>query len=115
MAKAAKIPNPLERRHLVEKELPADQARAIADAYLADGRSLEAIDFLKLAGAGEGLAELRSRALAEGDAFLLRAVANAQGRPPTRDDWQKLAAAATATGRERYALEARRQLERGGD
>ena len=114
MAKA-KIPDPLERRHLVEKELPAEQARAIADAYLAEDRSLEAIDFLKIAGAGEGLAELRKRAIADGDAFLLRAVANAQGLPPTRDDWQELAAAATANGHERYALEARRQLERGDD
>ncbi len=114
MAKV-KIPNPLERRHLVEKQLPADRARAIADAYLAEDRSIEAIDFLKLAGAADGLAELRSRALAAGDAFLFRAVANAQGRPPTRDDWQKLGAAASANGRERYALEARRQMERGGD
>jgi len=111
----SKIPDPLTRRHLVEKELPPDQARAIAQAYLAEERWIEAIDFLKIAGAGEGLAELRSRAIAEGDAFLLRAVANADGRPPTRDDWQKLAAAATANGRERYALEARRQLERGAD
>jgi hypothetical protein len=111
----AKIPDPLERRHLVEKELPPEQARAIAQAYLAEERWIEAIDFLKIAGAGEGLAELRSRAIAEGDAFLLRSVANADGRPPTRDDWQKLAAAATANGRERYAIEARRQLERGND
>ena len=112
MAKAAKIPNPLERRHLVEKDLPADQARAIADAYLAEDRSLEAIDFLKIAGAGEGLAELRARALSDGDAFLLRAVAAAQAKPPTREDWQKVAAAAAASGRDRYAVEARRQAER---
>jgi hypothetical protein len=114
MAKA-KIPDPLERRHLVEKELAPEQARAIADAYLEEDRSIEAIDFLKIAGAGEGLGELRQRAIAEGDAFLLRAVANAQGRPPTRDEWQKLGAAAAANGRERYAIEARRQAERGDD
>jgi hypothetical protein len=111
----AKIPDPLERRHLVEKELAPDQARAIADAYLAEERWIEAIDFLKLAGAGDGLAELRKRALSQGDAFLLRAVAAAQGRPPTRDDWQKLGESATAHGLERYAVEARRQLERGDD
>ena len=114
MAKA-KIPDPLERRHLVEKELPPAQARAIAEAYLADDRCIEAIDFLKIAAAGERLAELRQRAIAEGDAFLLRAVAGAQGQPPTRDDWQKLEAAAAAQGRDRYALMARRQLERGDD
>ena len=114
MAKA-KIPGPIERRHLVEKELPRDQALAIAEAYLAEDRCVEAIDFLKLAAASAQLVELRERAIADGDAFLLRAVASAQGQPPARGDWQKLAEAATAQGRERYALEARRQLERGDD
>jgi hypothetical protein len=111
----AKIPDPLERRHLVEKALPPDQARAIAQAYLADDRFIEAVDFLRIAGAAEQLAELRARSIADGDAFLLRAVAGAQGQPPTREDWQKLEAAATAQGRERYALAARRQIERGDD
>jgi hypothetical protein len=111
----AKIPDPIERRHLVEKELPPAQALAIADAYLAEDRCVEAIDFLKIAAAGEKLAELRRRSIADGDAFLLRAVAGAQGQPPTREDWQKLEAAAAAQGRERYALAARRQVERGDD
>jgi len=110
-----KIPDPIERRHLVEKELPPAQARAIAEAYLAEDRCLEAVDFLKIAAAGERLAELRQRSIAEGDAFLLRAVAGAQGQTPTRDDWQKLETAAAAQGRDRYALAARRQLERGHD
>jgi hypothetical protein len=110
-----KIPDPLERRHLVEKQLPPAQARAIADAYLADDRCVEAIDFLKLAAAGAQLADLRERAIRDGDAFLLRAVARAQELPPTREDWQKLEAAANASGRERYALTAHRQVERGDD
>jgi hypothetical protein len=110
-----KIPDPLERRHLVEKQLPPAQARAIADAYLAEDRCVEAIDFLKIAAAGAQLNELRERAIREGDAFLLRAVARAQEQPPTREDWQKLEAAASASGRERYALTARRQVERGDD
>ena len=114
MAKT-KIPGPIERRHLVEKELAPAQALAIAEAYLAEDRRLEAIDFLKLAEASAQLADLRERAIAEGDAFLLRAVAGAQGQPPTRDDWQKLEAAATARGLDRYAVTARRQLERGDD
>jgi hypothetical protein len=42
-------------------------------------------------------------------------VAAAQGRPPTREEWQQLAAGAAANGRERYAVEARRQAERGDD
>jgi hypothetical protein len=111
----AKIPNPIERRHLVEKKLAPEQALAIAEAYLADDRCIEAIDFLRIAGADEQLAKLRRRAIADGDAFLLRAVAGARGKPPTRDDWQSLEDSARAKGRERYALAARRQVERGDD
>ena len=114
MAKT-KIPGPIERRHLVEKELAPAQALAIAEAYLAEDRRLEAIDFLKLAEASAQLADLRERAIAEGDAFLLRAVAGLQGQPPARGDWQRLGEAAAARGLERYAVEARRQLERGDD
>jgi hypothetical protein len=159
----AKIPGPLERRHLLEKELPPAQALAIAEAYLEQDRCVEAVDFLALAAAGarqggrlesrptrsepqaseggplhgqggrlesrptrsepqaseggplHGLAELRRRAIEQGDAFLLRAVAVAEERTPTRDDWQRLAEAADAHGLERYAVEARRQADRGND
>ncbi len=112
---SAKIPGPLERRHLVEKELPPAQALAIAEAYLEQDRCVEAVDFLALAEATERLALLRGRAIQQGDAFLLRTVAVAEERPPTRDDWQRLAEAADARGLERYAKEARRQADRGDD
>ena len=113
MAKA-KIPDPIQRRHLIEQSSP-EQARAIADAYLAEDRCVEAIDFLKVAAANDRLAELQGRAISDGDAFLLRAVARALGVSPSRDDWQKLEVAARESGRERYAIEARRQVERGDD
>ena len=112
MAKG-RIPNPLARRHLVERELPASQAVAIADAYLAEDRATEAADFLALAGAEERLAELRSEAVSSGDAFLLRSVARLMGAPPERDEWRRLAEAAERAGKQRYAEEARRQAERG--
>ena len=114
MARTA-IPDPLERRHLVEKDLSPAQAIAIADAYLAQDRCVEAVDFLRIAKAADRLAELRARAIADGDAFLFRCVAGAQQTPPTREEWQRLATAATGRGLERYAVEARRQVERGDD
>jgi hypothetical protein len=114
MARTA-IPDPLERRHLIEKQLPAAQALAIADAYLAQDRCLEAVDFLRVAKAADRLAELRARAITEGDAFLFRAVAAAEQRPPDREEWQRLGAAAAGRGLDRYAIEARRQVERGDD
>jgi hypothetical protein len=108
----AKLPDPLLRRHLVERELPAQQALEIAEAYLAEGRRVEAVDFLRKAGAGERLAALRADAIGEGDAFLLRRVAEGMAAAPTQEEWQALAQAAERAGKDRYAAEARRQSER---
>ena len=107
-----KLPDPLSRRHLVERELPAPQALEIAETYLAEGRRVEAIDFLRKAGAGERLAALRAEAIGDGDAFLLRRIAESMAVAPTREEWSALAEAAERAGKERYAAEARRQTER---
>lgn len=111
MAKSI-VPDPLTRRHLAERELDAGHALKIAEAYLSEGRSVEAVDFLRKAGANERLAALREEALAAGDVFLLRAVAGALGSTPTRGEWQRVADTAAAAGRDLYAAEARRQAER---
>ena len=109
----SKIPDPLQRRHLIERDLPPAQALKLADAYLEQGRTLEAVDFLRKAQATDRLATLRDEAVAAGDAFLLRVVATALGEPPDRATWLALAERAEATGRERYAADARRQAARG--
>jgi hypothetical protein len=114
MAKST-IPNPLDRRHLIEKDLSDAQALEIAEAYRAAGRSVEAVDFFAKAHARDRLAELRSRAIETGDVFLLRAVARAMEEPPARAEWSATAEAADAAGKDRYAAEARRQLERAAD
>ena len=114
MAKST-IPNPLDRRHLIEKSLSDAQALQIAEAYRAAGRNVEAVDFLAKAGARDQLAELRSRAIETGDVFLLRAVARAMEEPPARAEWSATAEAADAAGKDRYAAEARRQIERAAD
>jgi hypothetical protein len=111
----SKIPGPLERRHLVEGKLGAVQAMRYAEAYLAEGRSVEAIDFLRHAEATDRLQDLRREAVASGDLFLLRASAAAMEAQPERDEWLALAEAAAAAGKDRYAAEARRQAERGED
>ena len=111
----SKIPNPLVRRHLIERELPADRALAIAEAYLEQGRGVEAVEFLAKAEAHERLLELRREAIAAGDVFLLRALAEMMEEPPEREEWAALAAAASAAGKDRYAAEASRQAERGED
>jgi hypothetical protein len=110
-----KLPDPLARRHLVEREMPAAQALALAESYLGEGRRLEAVDFLRKAGAADRLAALRAESISDGDAFLLRRVADAMASAPTREEWQALAQSAERIGKDRYAGEARRQAERGED
>ena len=108
-----KIPNPLERRHLVERELPVEQALGLAEAYLAEDREAEAVAFLVKAGASDRLDALATEAIAAGDVFLLRAIADGRGVEPSTGEWQRLAEAARALGKEVYAESADRQANRG--
>lgn len=112
MAKKSAIPNPLERRHLIERQISAEQALRIAEAYLAEQRPWEAIAFLLKADARERLAALREEAVAVGDAFLVRELSRALGDPLPRERWRVVAEAAAAGGKERYAAQAQRQAER---
>ena len=106
-----KIPNPLKRRHLVEQDLDPKQALALADAYLAEDRVAEALDFLTKADARDRLEELRTTAIERGDVFLLRDVSQRLGEDPTAGDWEATARAAAGAGKETYAVEARRMAD----
>ncbi len=108
MARAA-IPDPLTRRHLLEKKISESQARSLSEAYLEAGRSSDALAFLVRAGATEKLNELREQAIEAGDTFLLRAVCEALRVEASASDWQRLAEAAESGGKTLYAEEARRQ------
>jgi len=110
---SSRIPDPLKRRHVIESDQSPAQALALAEAYLEEGRSLEAVIFLSKAEASDRLAELRREAVETGDAFLLRSVVGAQGEHATSAEWSALALAAEAAGKERYATDARRQAARG--
>jgi len=111
----SKIPGPIERRHLIERDLSAAQALRYAEAYLEEGRDQDAIEFLVKAGAEEQLEAMRRRSIEAGDAFLLRMVSAATGIAAGREQWKTLAEAAAAAGKERYAEEALRYAGRGED
>ena len=106
------IPNPLKRRHLIEQEIDAAQCLAIADAYEAEGRRFEAVQFLVKAEARERLAALSEAAVAAGDAFLLKQVADAEGSDPGTARWTQLVEVADEKGLARYAEMARRHARR---
>jgi hypothetical protein len=109
------LPGPIERRHLIERDLSAAQALRYAEAYLEEGRDQDAIEFLIKAGAEEQLEAMRRRSIESGDAFLLRTLSVATGVAPGREQWKALAEAAAAAGKERYAEEALRHATRGED
>ena len=111
MAKT-RIPDPLTRRLVVERQLAAPAALALAEAYIAEGRVWDAIAFLVQAEARDRLAELREEATRAGDAFLVRELSKALGEEPTPERWQVVAEAARAAGLERFAAQAQRLAER---
>jgi len=111
MAKT-KLPDPLDRRHLIERALGADAAGALAEAYITEGRVWEAIAFLVKADARDRLATLREEATQAGDAFLVRELSRALGEEPTPERWRAVHEAARAAGKERFAAQAHRLAER---
>ena len=112
MARITAIPDPLERRHLVERELASEHALRIADAYVALDRTWEAIAFLGKAGANDRIAALRDAAVGTGDTFLVRELSRALRDELPAARWCEVAAAAEAAGKERYAAQARRLADR---
>ena len=113
MAKKA-IPDPLRRRHLIEQELGEAAAISLAESYLAEGRANEAVAFLAKADARDRIAELADEAVAQGDAFLLKQIADETGEDPGTDRWLATADAAEAAGKLRYAEMARRHARSSG-
>ena len=108
-----KLPRPIERRHLIERELSTAQALRYAEAYLEEGFEVDAIAFLVKAEATDQLQVLRGRSIEAGDGFLLRSVATAMKDPPKAEEWEALAEAAKRSGKERYSTDALRHAERG--
>jgi hypothetical protein len=106
------IPNPLERRHLIERDAAPEASLRLAETYLAEGRGWEAIVFLQKAGARDRLAALREEAVAEGDFFLVRELTRALGDELPAAQWRATSEAAAAAGKERYAASAHRMAER---
>lgn len=106
----SRIPGPLERRHLLDRPLDASRARAIAEAYLAAGRSVEAVAFLGRAGEAAPLEALADEAIEAGDAFLLEMVSRELETTPGPDRWRRLAENARAAGLLAYAASAERHV-----
>ena len=102
-----KVPDPLKLRHLLESQSGAAAGRT-AEACLAAGQTIDAIEFLVLADDTEKLEAVRQQAISSGDVFLLRALVRATGVAVETGQWQATADAAAASAKHRYAPDARR-------
>ncbi|MGH7161973.1 MAG: hypothetical protein ACREID_00710 [Planctomycetota bacterium] len=109
---AADLPNPLQLREIKygTKATHAERAK-IAHAYLASGRTAEALELFLLAGDEEGVRRVRALAVEEGRPILLLALERA-GRPCAAEEWKRTGDAAFAAGRWREAF---RAYARAGD
>ena len=114
MAKS-NLPDAIERRHLIDRELKPAQSLRYAEAYLEAGRDQDAIGFLVKAEATEQLEAMRQRSIESGDVFLFRSVSAALGVTSERSEWRAVSEAARTAGRDRYAEEALGMAERGED
>jgi hypothetical protein len=100
-----KLPDPLARRHLLDGELESEKALGLAQAYLADDREVEAVDFFAAANpdwnseARDALQKLQATALERGDVFLMRVTSAALGEEPSAESWRALAESASRSGR----------------
>ena len=102
------IPDPRKSRHLIEQDLDESQCLAIADAYAEEGRVFESLQFLVKAGATDRLAAVADAAMADGDAFLFKQVADILGKDQGPERWAVLAEAAEGKGLDCYVGMARR-------
>jgi hypothetical protein len=98
-----KIPDPLSRRHLLEGKIEPTKAKTLAEAYLEEGREIDAIEFLALAGDRETLTALQNTAVERGDVFLMKATCRGLDEEASPETWQALAKAATEAGRQHDA------------
>ncbi len=109
------IPNPLDRRHLIEKPMDQNACLKIAEAYMEEGRVDEAIDFFAKAEATDRLESIRADAIETGNSFVVQSVSRVTGDEVASEQWLRCAEVAEAQGMLRYAEVARRQATRGVD
>jgi hypothetical protein len=108
---SVKIPDPIERRHLLERPMDPAQAIRYAEEYIAEDRAIEAVEFFAKAEATDRLEELAETAIVAGDAFLYRQANDAMRREPSIGAWERLANAADSAGLDAYAQTARRAVK----
>ena len=104
----ARLPGPLKKRQLVYGgKTPPEELSAWGRTYIEQGNAADALEFSGAARDLEGLAKIAQTAIEEGDAFLLWGVQRAAPELVSSRDWERLARAADALGKDAFAARAR--------
>ncbi len=104
------LPDYKQKQKLLYKD-GADPAALIqqGEQFFAAGWYKDAVDFFGKAGFSEGLERVRTKALDEGDAFLLLLSLRALEIDAEADEWRQLADRALGLGKLQFAREGYRQ------
>ena len=105
------LPGPMKKREvLYSKDVPAEEKAEYGQAFLDAGNISDALAFFVEAKSKTDLQKMRSVALKDGDAFILRQVQNVFPDLVSEDDWASLAKTAAERGLDMFA----EQGENGG-
>ncbi len=97
---------PEKRRLLNSREPDRESLVAYGNFYLDKGLITDATEFFEKAGFEEGLREIRTISLSEGDVFIFRKVNKILKISGSKEDWNTLGERALKLGKIHYALTA---------
>ncbi|MBN1808057.1 MAG: hypothetical protein JW909_03250 [Planctomycetes bacterium] len=101
------LPGPMKKREMLySPTVSPDDKTAMGRAFLEAGFVSDALAFFVEARSKNDLLKMRDYALAEGDAFILRAVGNASPDLVSEDHWKAVAETAERLGKEAFMHQA---------
>ena len=106
------LPNSQQKRKLVfDKNVPPERLISHGETYMSQGRLNEAAELFSRASHEEGLAQLRTLAIEQGDSFLYEVASKGAGEGDSRQAWENLGNKAMELEKYSHAVRAFRKAE----
>jgi tetratricopeptide (TPR) repeat protein len=106
------LPNSQQKRKLLfDKNIPSERLVSCGELYLREGRLNEAAELFARASHAEGLAQLRSLAVEQGDSFLYGVASKGSEEGDDREVWETLGKKAMELEKYSHAIQAFRRSE----
>jgi hypothetical protein len=100
-----------KRKLLFDKKVPQERIISCGEIYLREGRVNEAAELFAKVSYGEGLDQLKARAIEEGDSFLYEVASKGPGGGGTPEGWVALGKNAMEREKFSHAVRAFRKAE----